>query len=330
MKIAIIICTYMRPDPLAALLGSIQEQTHYPDQILIIDGSTNDATQIRFGASPIKNLAYHKVPDVHRGLTRQRNYGIALVDDDIDIVAFLDDDTILQTEYVKCLITSYINLPNAAGIGGIAINENAYNKMDDNKQYATWRYFTIDGYVRKRPLRNIIRYLLGLDSHMQPGVMPQYSHGSTYNYPMSGKAYPVDLLIGMSMSFRKTVVENLKFSEYFHGYGLYEDADFSLRALKYGDNYIDTTVQLEHYHAASGRPNQYQYGKMVVRNGWYVWRVKYPSPSFKNRIKWHSITLLLTGIRFMNIFTTSKRTQSFTEFIGRCIGWMSLFVNTPK
>jgi hypothetical protein len=37
---------------------------------------------------------------------------------------------------------------------------------------------------------------------------------------------------------------------------------------------LNTAAQLHHYHDVQGRPNQYQYGKMVVRNGWYVWRVK--------------------------------------------------------
>jgi hypothetical protein len=44
-----------------------------------------------------------------------------------------------------------------------------------------------------------------------------------------------------------------------------------------GKLYLNTAAQLDHYHDA-GRPNQYQYGRMVVRNGWYVWRTKNPIP----------------------------------------------------
>jgi len=87
---------------------------------------------------------------------------------------------------------------------------------------------------------------------------------------------------------------------------------------------------LNHYHAASGRPNQYQYGKMVVRNGWYVWRVKNPKPLLDARLKWHAITILLTLIRFSNTFTTSNKKQAFTEAIGRTMGWWSLFFNKPQ
>ena len=69
---------------------------------------------------------------------------------------------------------------------------------------------------------------------------------------------------------------------------------------------------------------------MVVRNGWYVWRVKNPKPEFIHKFKWHSITILLTIIRFINTFTTNKKQEAFTEAIGRTAGWLSLMWNKPK
>ena len=135
--------------------------------------------------------------------------------------------------------------------------------------------------------------------------------------------------MGGVSSFKKSVFNSFKFSTYFEGYGLYEDADFTLRLSKTGKLYVNTNAQLGHFHDQSGRPNQYQYGKMVVRNGWYVWRVKYPNPSLKAKFKWHAIVLVLALIRFSNIFTNNKRKEAFTEFIGRMVGWFSLFINKP-
>jgi len=97
-----------------------------------------------------------------------------------------------------------------------------------------------------------------------------------------------------------------------------------------GKIYINTQAKLEHYHDGSGRPNKYQYGKMVIRNGWYVWRVKYPNPSLKTRLKWHATAILLTKIRLLNVITTSKRKEAFTESLGRIIGWFSLIFNAPR
>jgi GT2 family glycosyltransferase len=170
---------------------------------------------------------------------------------------------------------------------------------------------------------------LGLQSDLRPGKMPDYSHGRTCGFPLNDKIYKVDLLIGMSFAFRKIVYENINFSTYFEGYSLYEDADFSIRALQYGENVINTKVKLCHNHDLAGRPNQYKYGKMVVRNGWYVWRVKNPNPKLAHKFKWNSITLLLILIRFSNVITTSKPKTALKEAIGRTIGLLSLLIKKP-
>ena len=78
-QFSLIICTYMRPKPLLQLLQSVKEQTLYPDEILIIDGSTNNETQLILKENHFENLHYYLVPNEHRGLTKQRNYGIARV-----------------------------------------------------------------------------------------------------------------------------------------------------------------------------------------------------------------------------------------------------------
>ena len=103
-----------------------------------------------------------------------------------------------------------------------------------------------------------------------------------------------------------------------------------MRVSKLGKIYVNTSAELEHLHDASGRPNKFKYGKMVVRNGWYTWRVKYPKPSFKSRIKWNLTELLLTVIRFSNTLTTSNKKEAFTETLGRIVGWLTLLFNTPK
>jgi GT2 family glycosyltransferase len=263
-------------------------------------------------------------------LTKQRNYGIERVGKSMEVVCFLDDDTILQKDYFEEIIKTFEGNPSISGVGGVAINENSWTIAELNKKYDSHWYCQCDEYVYKEGQRNVVRNYLGLQSNLEPGRMPDYSHGKTCGFPLNGKTYEVDLLIGMSFAFRKKVVDSIRFSPYFEGYGLYEDADYSIRALQFGKNVINTKVQLSHFHHPSGRPNQYQYGKMVVRNGWYVWRVKNPKPSFHAKLKWHSITLLLTFIRFTNTFTTSKRKEAFTEATGRTMGWWSLLWRKPK
>jgi GT2 family glycosyltransferase len=320
----------MRPQPLLQLLHSVQGQTYYPDEILIIDGSMDAETEITLKDNQFSNLHYFGVPPEHRGLTKQRNYGIEHVGSAMDVVCFLDDDTVLEKDYFEEIIKTFKDNPSISGVGGVAINENSWTMGKSNKKYDSHHYYQWEGFVYKEGQRNVVRNYLGLQSHLGPGQMPDYSHGKTCGFPLNGKIYEVDLLIGMSFSFRKKVVDSIQFSSYFEGYGLYEDADFSIRSLQFGKNAVNTKAQLSHFHHPSGRPNEYQYGKMVVRNGWYVWRVKNPKPSLEAKLKWNLITILLTLIRFSNTFTTINRKQAFTEALGRTIGWWSLWVNKPK
>ncbi len=330
MIFSLIICTYKRHIAIVNLLNSVAKQTVYPDEILVIDGSDDDLTKNILVEKGYKNLIYYKVEPKDRGLTKQRNFGISKVNASAKIVCFLDDDTVLEQDYFKNIIKIYAENSSVVGVGGIAINENSWQRKGTGKKYNKNEYYEFEGFVYKESSRNVLRNKLGLASNEGAGKMPEYSHGRTCGFPITGKYYEVDLLIGMSMSFRKIVFDNIGFSTYFEGYGLYEDADFSLRALQFGKNVIATNVQLNHYHDRSGRPNKYIYGKMVVRNGWYVWRVKNLKPSLKAKIKWHSITILLTLVRFTNVITTSQKKEALTEAWGRTVGWGSLTFNKPK
>lgn len=330
MKFSLIICTYMRPEPLLKLLQSVQAQNLYPDEILIIDGSTNNKTEIVLNKNRFENLQYFLVDDKDRGLTKQRNFGINKVNDSIEVVCFLDDDTVLEAKYFENLLETYNQFPNALGVGGYICNETKWEKVTDH-YIPKINEFYFDGWKRKDGSRFILRKKLHLDSDCPPGFSSSFSHGRSVGFlPPSDKTYEVEQLMGGVSSFRKSVFETFSFSTYFQGYGLYEDADFTLRVAKTGKLYLNTSAKLNHYHAASGRPNQYYYGKMVVRNGWYVWRVKNPNPTFKDRLKWHAITILLTIIRFNNTFTSSNKKEAFTESLGRIAGWWSLLFNKPK
>ncbi len=320
----------MRPKPLLQLLQSVEKQTLYPDCILIVDGSRDEQTKALFDQYSFRNLQYFLVSENDRGLTKQRNYGVKRVDESTEIVCFLDDDTVLEVTYFEELISTYHKYPEALGVGGYINNEVNWTKVEDHDK-PTIKEFFFDGWKRKDGTRFVLRKRLGLDSDQSPGFLPEFSNGRSIGFlPPSGKIYEVEQLMGGVSSFKKTVFNEFNFSTFFEGYGLYEDADFTLRVSKVGKLYINTKAQLGHYHNHSGRPNQYQYGKMVVRNGWYVWRVKFPKPSIKARLKWNAIVLLLTVVRFSNIFTTSKRNEAATEFLGRMVGWFGLLIRKPK
>ncbi|KAF2342008.1 glycosyltransferase family 2 protein [Flavobacterium tistrianum] len=330
MKFSLIICTYMRPGPLVKLLNSVNIQSKYPDEILIIDGSLNEETKIALDKNNFKNLKYFLVSEKDRGLTRQRNFGISHVAFDSEIICFLDDDTVLEHNYFEQLLNTYTLYSDALGVGGYIANEIKWEKAEENYKPSI-KEFYFDGWVRKDGSRFVLRKRLGLDSNVSPGFSPGFSHGRSVGFlPPSGKVYEVEQLMGGVSSFRKSVFEELSFSTYFEGYGLYEDADFCLRLAKKGKLYLNIDAKLNHYHDPAGRPNQFRYGKMVLRNGWYVWRTKNSNPSLKDRLKWNAITFLLILIRFTNVINGAEKKGAFTEVMGRVSGYFSLILNKPK
>ena len=320
----------MRPHSLLDLLNSVEQQTLYPDEIIIIDGSLNNETAVMLRTHQFVNLQYFLVGPDDRGLTKQRNYGIRKVDNATEVVCFLDDDTVLEQDYFEQLINTYSIYPECLGVGGYIANESDCEYVGPDYKPGIDEYF-YDGWKRKDGSRFILRKKLGLDSDCAPGFSPDFSHGRSVGFlPPSGKTYAVEQLMGGVSSFRKIIFKTILFSTYFVGYGLYEDADFSLRVAKTGKLYLNTGARLNHYHEESGRPSKYNYGKMVVRNGWYVWRVKNPNPTLKVKLKWNAITLLLLLIRFTNVISDSNRKAALTEALGRTVGWFSLFFKKPK
>ncbi|WP_082041711.1 glycosyltransferase family 2 protein [Lacinutrix sp. Hel_I_90] len=324
----LIVCTYMRPQPVLQLLHSVTSQTFYPNEILIIDGSTTTETENILAENQFKNLKYFKVSAEDRGLTKQRNFGISKVEESSEIVCFLDDDIVLSPSYFEQLLGTYDTHPKTLAVGGYITNEVQWEKTDGLQDPSKFYY---DGWMRSEPLRFKIRSKLALQPNAAPGIMPDFSHGRPVSFlPPSGKVYNIELLMGGASSYRVEIFKTLRFATYFEGYGLYEDADFSLRLTKMGDIYLNTNAQLVHNHDTLGRPNQFHYGKMVLRNGWYVWRVKYPKPSLKARVKWHGTAFLLTAIRIINGLTSKKKKEALTESLGRVVGWLSLVFNPPK
>jgi len=256
MKFSLIICTYMRPQPLLQLLQSVQTQSVYPNEILIVDGSTNDETKKMLSKNAFQNLKYFLVTNTDRGLTKQRNFGIKNLDHSSEIVCFLDDDTVLENNYFEEILKTYSLNPEALGVGGYIINESKFAFVGENYK-PTIKEFYYDGWKIKEGSRFVLRKLLGLDSNMPPGYSSDYSHGRSVGFlPPSNKTYPVEQLMGGVSSFKREVFETFQFSTYFEGYGLYEDADFTIRVSKAGQLYMNTAAKLSHYHEPGEKTNQ--------------------------------------------------------------------------
>lgn len=326
---SLIICTYNRPESLRRLLDSVSSLSRKFDEVLVVDASENDHYQRMMDLMSIFSIfQYHHVDSNNKGLTKQRNFGVRLINRQASHVTFLDDDLVLEPNFLERLQDSFLKFPDAIGISGLDMVENRYFKVEQGIDYGQWRFYRIGDWAIREPLRYILRKLFGLMSEYPPEIIPPYGHGRN-GYPPDGNIYPVDHIMGGIATYQSWIFKHISFSERFTGYGLYEDFDFSVRASAFGKLYVNTNAKVHHYHDPSGRPNYLRYGRMVVRNGWYVWRCKHPDPGFTNVFKWHAITLLLAFLLLINVFTTFKVKRFLFEFIGRMYGWFSLFIISP-
>lgn len=325
MTISVIVCTYKRASSLRELLISIQNQTYAPAEVLIIDGSPDQETEQMLEAASLNlKLKYFSVPPEERGLTRQRNYGIRLLSKNTNIVSFFDDDVVLEPHYLEILAATFSEKEDCKGVGGITTNERFWEPFDATKHTGK-KWYVMDGFALKLAEKNYLRRQLGLFTNVPPGWMPTFGHGYDM-IPPSGNIYPVEHIIGCNMSFSREVFNKITFSNYFIGYGLYEDADFSLKVAKTGKIYVNSNLLLEHHHHPAGRPDTFNYGKMVTRNGWYVWRLKYPNPAFSARVKWYTISLLISFL----LLRSFKKKSAWNEFAGRIYGLVTLQIAPPK
>ncbi|MCP4661461.1 MAG: glycosyltransferase [bacterium] len=330
--LSLIVCTYRRARRLERLLESVGRQSVRPTETLIIDGSDDGETErvVEAFASrdEVPGLGYFRVPPAERGLTRQRNFGIVRARG--EIIAFLDDDIVAEPTYFEHVLTSFAAHPEALGVGGYLIDEVTWRRLE-GPEGAGLAVFRWGEWQRREDYRWRLRRLLGLGSPLPPGQMPASGHGRPVSFlPPDGRNYRVEFIMGGASAWRGAVFERVRFSPYFEGYGLYEDLDFSIRVAARGPLYLCTAAHVHHFHAPEGRPRAFVYGRMVVRNGWLVWRRRWPRPPWVDRCRWWAITLLLALCRLGDAVRGLEPRTALAEAAGRGWGMLTVLWKQPQ
>lgn len=317
--LSLVVCTYRRPAAIGRLLAALARQERPPDEVLIVDASSDTSTanvvaeHVERGAAHVRHIL---VDEDERGLTRQRNRGIAEADG--DIVAFLDDDTIPAADYFAEIERCFARHPDAAGVGG-AIDGASWRRAAPETPPGR-RWFRFDGWERPDDLRWRLRRAFHLAPDTAPGHLPASGHGRPVSFlPPSGKDYPVEFVMGGASAWRRPVFDRHAFSPFFEGYGLYEDLDFCIDVAREDPLYLCTAATLRHDHDPDARPASYRYGRMVVENGWYVWRRRWPEPGRLDRSRWWLTTALLLVTRSGGIASRRWR-EAGGEAAGRLVG----------
>ena len=194
-KISVIIPTKNRADDLRCTIDSLIVQTRRPDEIIVVDQSSGPIV----GTS--KRSEYRSSMFMHphiSGLAEARN--VAMDRAKGDIWLFLDDDVILEPEYVEELLLAYS--PEVAGVSGIITN------------------YTRPGISRRLFEKVFVKGAFHDDRQ------PVYWHADDLR---SHGPQRVKQFGGGLMSFRAALIRDLRFDPNLTGGCLAEDIDFCAR-----------------------------------------------------------------------------------------------------
>jgi glycosyltransferase involved in cell wall biosynthesis len=132
LTVTVVICTRHRSSELRKCLLAIARQQLMPDEVIVVDNSDGDrATE---NASREFNARYLIEPNV--GLSRARNLGLA--ESKSTIVAFLDDDSVPESQWLGSLLEPFVD-PKVAAVTGEALPPDVQPaNLEDDSEPAVW------------------------------------------------------------------------------------------------------------------------------------------------------------------------------------------------
>lgn len=253
-RISVVTPTLRRPKEVAELVSNLGRQSLAPMELVLVDGAPAEErdtervfAELRDG-QPFDCRYYRSA----KGTAIQRNAGIEAARG--DLIALVDDDVRLEPRFLEAIAGV---LRSAAGVGGVV-------------GYRTNRYFAAESTERWRWFRR-----LKLLTVFEPGhydFRSGYPINANMQPPFSG-VRPVQFMTTACAVWRREVFDSgLRFDPFFAGYGVLEDAHFSLHAGKRWQLLQCGDAHCEELSAAGGREDRRLIGYKCVVNYYYVFR----------------------------------------------------------
>lgn len=243
MEVSIVIPTLNRRKDLKELLFSILRQTKLPKEVIVVDDSDNHETRnlITQSKTEFSNrkiaLKYVHPHKKTKSISAARNLGVA--QSNAEVLIFIDDDVILDKEYVKEIMKIYNMYPNALGVGGYVTNSSAF----------------VLGL--RRHISNLISKMFFLFHREKDRCRVLRSGYVTYPYSMNG-IIKCEWLSGTNSSYKRKILKNFQWDENLKEFSQFDDVDISHRIQKrYPDSlYMSSHAKVIHKVSPSARREQ--------------------------------------------------------------------------
>jgi glycosyltransferase involved in cell wall biosynthesis len=264
VQISVIIPTYNRTNDLERCLRSVLAQSISPTEVIVIDNGyiyetrkTVEKMESLFSSRGIK-LKYIK--NNENSLTVAKNIGI--LQSSGDIISFLDDDLILDSNYYREVTKVYETIPNALGVAGYIEHRQVKRGIASK---------ILDAYKRI--------FFISIKGDSKFRVLP--SLGNTYS-DRSG-VISCEWLSGAS-TYKRNILKIVKPDENLKKYCWNEDLDLSYRIYKRQPGTLFILTNAKYFHSVSpiGRNPKKELFYMVEVYGLYFF-YKNIKQSLKNK-----------------------------------------------
>ena len=268
MKTCIIIATKDRKHDLFEAIESIEKQTHKPDELIIVDASTNQDLEREL----MTDFSNQRISYIHTepGLSKQRNIGIRAGSG--EVIFFFDDDVVLERNYINSILKVFEN--DERGEIGAVMGRIMRRPMSLKVKI-------------KRLIAHALNKLFLLDDSGDGRF--KLSGLATHPHHMNQPKY-IECLTGCCMAFKREVFANLEFDENLVLYSMMDDYDISKGLLNLGYKiFYEPAAKLLHKRSPTSRLNKYHIKRMWVVNHYYLFRKYWRQTPLTNVAFWWSI-----------------------------------------
>jgi GT2 family glycosyltransferase len=288
LNMSVVVPTKNRPKDLINFLKSLSTQSKFPSELIIVDQS-DDSNHINNCKSLIPsgiNLIYIYDPNIS-GLVEAKYFGY--LHSNHNIICFLEDDLILDYDFIKFLFFGFTNNPNMIGCSGFITNA-------PNTSFFYKFFYNL--------------FHLGIF----------YDPRLNFKKDLRNKFIRCHVLSGGITAWRKFVLELIPF-DLKNNFFMLEDYEYCSRVnkVKLGDCYINTYARVTHLYSPINRPQENK--RLMTKTKEYVL-------FFRTRKSWNfayiSFLWLLIGL-FCESFLRSIKSVSTGPIFMFLVGIMEGF-----
>ncbi len=227
LRVFVVVATVGRPAVTRRTVDRLSLQTRAPDGVLVVSVSPSDVEGVDQIAHP-PEIAF-----TERGLCRQRNKSLELLQGRADVIIFFDDDYVPSNDFVEQVATLFAERPQVVGATGRLIADGIHNQG-----------YTVDEAIAL------------VEGDTRPGLSERR----------------MEALYGCNMVIRTSAAGDLRFDEALPLYGWQEDIDFTYQLGQRGELVKTTLLSGVHMGAKGGRTPGKRLGYSQISNPVYLLR----------------------------------------------------------